>query len=102
MSTNALNTAMHPTGADTLIKPAKTQAQLHKAAEDFAAVAIGELLSPMFETVDTSDNPMDGGEGEKAWKPMMITEIAKQIARGDALGLTEPVYQQMLRMQERK
>jgi len=30
----------------------------------------------------------------------MISEIAKQISRSGGLGLTEPVYQQMLRLQE--
>jgi len=80
--------------------PQATQAKLRHAAEDFASVALNELLSPMFETVDTSQDEFGGGAGEKAFKPMMIAEIAKQIARSGGLGLAEPVYQQMLRLQE--
>jgi Rod binding domain-containing protein len=81
--------------------PQATQTKLRHAAEDFASVALTELLSPMFDTVDTSQDELGGGgAGEKAFKPMMIAEIAKQIARTGALGLTEPVYQQMLRLQE--
>ena len=74
--------------------------KLHRAAEDFAAVALGELLSPMFDTVDTSQGLFGGGAGEAAFKPMLVSEIAKQIAHAGGLGLAEPVFQQMLRMQE--
>jgi Rod binding domain-containing protein len=31
---------------------------------------------------------------------MLVAEIGKQIARSGGLGLAEPIYQQMLRMQE--
>ncbi len=75
-------------------------AKLHKAAEDFAAVALGEMLNPMFDTVDTADGLFGGSAGEAAFKPMLVAEIAKQIARSGGLGLAEPIYQQMLRMQE--
>jgi len=75
-------------------------AKLHRAAEDFAAVALGEMLNPMFDTVDTAGGLFGGGAAEATFKPMMIAEIAKQIARSGGLGLAEPIYQQMLRMQE--
>ena len=75
--------------------------KVHKAAEDFAAVALNELLSPMFETVDNSSDLFGGGAGEQTFKPMLVNEFAKQIARAGALGIAEPVYQQMLRLQEK-
>ena len=77
-----------------------TQIKLRKAAEDFTAVALNELLKPMFDTTDTAGGPFGGGPAEEQFKPMMISEIAKQIARSGGLGLAEPVYQQMLRLQE--
>jgi Rod binding domain-containing protein len=80
--------------------PPPNEAKLRQAAQDFAAVALGEMLSPMFDTIDTSAGLFGGGAGEAAFKPMLISEIAKQIARQGGLGLAEPVYQQMLRMQE--
>ncbi len=93
-----MSTSITPPAAPS---PAPANAQkLHKAAEDFAAVALGELLSPMFDTVDSSNGLFGGGAGEAAFKPMLVSEIAKQIARTGGLGLAEPVYQQMLRMQE--
>jgi Rod binding domain-containing protein len=63
-------------------------------------MAIGQLLQPMFDTVDTSKGSFGGGPGEEAWKPMLVQEFAKQIAAHGGLGLAKPVYDAMLRMQE--
>lgn len=65
-------------------------------------MALGQMLAPMFDTVDTSRGPFGGGEGEAAWKPMMVTELAKALCRAGGIGLAQPVMQQMLRMQEAK
>ncbi len=70
-----------------------------KAAQQFEAMAIGQLLQPMFDTVDTSKGVFGGGAGEEAWKPMLVQEFAKQIAAHGGLGLAKPVYDAMLRMQ---
>jgi Rod binding domain-containing protein len=77
-------------------------AAVMKAARDFEAMAIGQLLQPMFDTVDTAHSQFGGGAGEAAWRPMMVQEIAKQIAGHGGLGLAKPVYDAMLRMQEGK
>jgi len=77
-------------------------AKIAKAAQDFEAMAIGQLLQPMFDTVDTANSAFGGGSGEEAWKPMLVQEIAKQIAAHGGLGLAKPVYDAMLRMQESK
>jgi Rod binding domain-containing protein len=79
--------------------PQDVQAKLRKAAEDFTAVALNELLKPMFDTAPSAGGPFSGGAAEEQFKPMMVSEIAKQIARSGGLGLEEPVYQQMLRLQ---
>ena len=75
-------------------------AKMQRAAQDFEAMALNQLLAPMFETVDTSRGLFGGGEGEQAWKPLMVQEMAKGIARAGGLGLAKPVMEQMLRMQE--
>lgn len=84
------------------VAPAQPDARIRKAAEEFEAMALGQMLAPMFDTVDTSRGPFGGGEGESAWKPMMVTELAKALARAGGIGLAQPVMQQMLRMQEAK
>jgi Rod binding domain-containing protein len=80
--------------------PAVDTAKLMKAARDFEAMAIGQLLQPMFDTVDTSRGRFGGGSGEAAWKPMLVQELAKQVEAHGGLGLTGPIYSAMLLMQE--
>ncbi len=80
---------------------AVNRAQLDKAAQDFTAVALGEMLKPMFDTVDESGGMFGGGPGEQTWRPMMIDEIAKAMARQGGLGLSGPVTQAMLQIQEK-
>jgi Rod binding domain-containing protein len=77
-------------------------AKVWKAARDFEAMALGEFLKPMFGTVDSKNNIFSGGDAEKTWKPMIIDEIAKQIAASGGLGLAGPIHDAMLKMQEGK
>ena len=95
---------MPPQMTAPLTRPAMPSdpAKIAKAAQDFEAMAIGQLLQPMFDTVDTANSAFGGGAGEEAWKPMLVQEIAKQIAAHGGLGLAKPVYDAMLRMQESK
>lgn len=83
--------------------PAPPAAQIQKirqAAQEFEAMTIGQLLAPMFETVDHSKTMFGGGDGEAAWRPMMVTAIAKHMAAHGGIGLAQPILQQMLRLQE--
>ena len=63
-------------------------------------MALGQMLAPMFETVDQSKGMFGGGDGEAAWKPLWVKELAKHVAAHGGLGLAGPVMQQMLRLQE--
>lgn len=89
-----------PPGAAHLPKPPADPAKLEQTARDFEAMAIGQLLQPMFDTVDTAQGLFGGGAGEQAWKPMLVQEYARQIAAHGGLGLAKPIYEQMQRMQE--
>ena len=87
------------TGAGSSIAPAQL-ARMQKAARDFEANALGQLLEPMFNTVDMSKSKFGGGPGEATWRPMMVQEMAKSIAKGGGIGIAQPVLTQMIRMQE--
>ena len=83
--------------------PATSPAQLQKiqkAAQDFESMAIGQLITPMFQTVDHSKTMFGGGDGEEAWRPMYINALSKQMAANGGIGLAGPIMQQMLHMQE--
>ena len=77
-----------------------TTARFWKAAQEFEAMVLGQLIGPMFATVDTSKGPFGGGTAEEAWRPMLSQEIGKHMARGSGFGLAVPVFRQMLLTQE--
>lgn len=87
-----------PTAASRLSQSVDPQ-KVAKAANDFEAMAIGQLLQPMFDSVDTANNALGGGAGEEAWKPMLVQAFATQIVSRGGLGLAKPVYDAMLQMQ---
>jgi peptidoglycan hydrolase FlgJ len=63
-------------------------------------MAIGEMLKPMFDTVDSSGGMFGGGAGEAAWRPMLVETISKQRAQHGGLGLADAIYQALMRRQE--
>ena len=87
-----------PPPASTL--PPERVSKLMQAAQDFEAMALGQLLAPMFETVDTAHSEFGGGEAESTWRPMLVDAIGKQIAAHGGLGIAAPVFAAMLHAQE--
>jgi flagellar protein FlgJ len=85
----------------TTLPPAQVQ-KAWKAAQDYESMTLNQFLTPMFDTIDTSGGPFGGGQGEQAWKPMMIENIAKGLEKAGGLGLADPVFRQMIHMQEVK
>ena len=83
----------------TSLAPAQVQ-KAWSAAQDFEAMALGQFLAPMFDTVDLASGPLGGGQGEQAWRPMLVDAMAKQIARAGGVGIAQPVFRQMIQMQE--
>jgi flagellar protein FlgJ len=81
---------------------AASQASIAKSAHDFEAMAIAQFLQPMFNTVDPSKGLFGGGEGEAAWRPMMVEQLAKQLANHGGLGLAKQIQAAMERAQENK
>ncbi|GAA4491381.1 rod-binding protein [Gluconacetobacter tumulicola] len=82
-------------------QPDSTQTeQARKAAVSFESVTIGELLQPMFDTVDTSDGMFGGGAAEKQFRSLQVLELGKQIANNGGIGIADSVYRQILAMQE--
>ncbi len=92
-----MSVAIQP--AVSTLAPDRT-ARLWRAAQDFEAMAIGQLLQPMFETVDTAHAAFGGGEAEATWRPMLVDAIGKQMAANGGIGLAVPVFNAMLRAQE--
>ena len=69
-----------------------------KVAEEFEAMFIAQMLAPMFEALDT-DGPTGGGSAERAFRPMLVDEYAKEMGKQGGIGLADQVYTEILRMQ---
>jgi len=78
----------------------QTPEALARAAQAFEATTLAQLFEPMFDTVDSAHGAFGGGDGEAAWKPMLVDALAKQVAANGGLGLAAPVLRQMMQMQE--
>ena len=75
-------------------------ARTREAAKRFEAMAIGEMLKPMFDTLDTSGGPFGGGAGEAAWRPMLVETIGEQMARHGGIGLADAIFRALMQRQE--
>ena len=97
MTIAAVPASVAPAARESEVNP-----KVVKAAQDFEAMTIGQLLQPMFDTVDQSQGLFGGGAGESNFKPMLVSEMAKQVESHGGFGLAEGIYQQMLKMQEKQ
>ena len=91
--------AVGAAAANTTAGDAPGDAKVWQAAQNFEAMAIGQLLAPMFDTDDIAHSLFGGGDASR-WRPMLVDAISKQIEARGGFGLAQPVYAAMLRAQE--
>lgn len=77
-----------------------TMAQVEKVAVEFEAMFLSAMLQPMFEKLKTGNGLFGGGNGEDMFRPMLIDEYAKSMARSGQVGIAKSIREQMLRLQE--
>ncbi len=92
------------TASLTRFKPSSAEMALtdqgaKRVAQEFEAMFLSEMLSPVFESVDT-DGLFGGGEGEKIFRSLMVQEYGKAIAQSGGVGIAESVQREILKMQE--
>lgn len=87
--------AIAPPAAAAAATPA-----MRRAAQDFEAQALSQLLAPAFATVDPSRGTFGGGPAEAQWRPMLLDAMAGAAARGGrGIGLADAVLRNMLQRQ---
>jgi Rod binding domain-containing protein len=74
-------------------------AQVRAAAEEFEAVFLAEMLSPIFDGLE-SGGLFGGGPGEGIYRSLMVREYAAAIARSDGIGIADAVQREILKLQE--
>ena len=73
---------------------------LRRAARAFEAQALGQLLQPIFATLQPGRSAFGGGMAEAQWQPMLVDAMAQSITgSGRGLGLADAVLREMLRWQ---
>lgn len=91
--------ALNATGAPPVL-PVATAAQMakaHKSAQDFESSFLQVMMGEMFQGV--SSGPMDGGEGEAAFKSFMTDAFANAIAKHGGVGLSRTLTHELLKLQ---
>ena len=81
------------------MKVAKDKKSIQSAAQNFEALYMNEMMSYMFEGIET-DGPFGGGRGEEIFRSLMIEQYGKKIAASGQTGISATLATEMLKMQE--
>ena len=71
--------------------PAVDEAALRRAAQDFEATFLAEMLKPMGAA--TARQSFGGGIGEEQYASFMLEEEAKAMVRKGGIGLSESIFE---------
>ncbi|WP_303672574.1 rod-binding protein [Vampirovibrio chlorellavorus] len=74
------------------------QKKLKKAAQEFEAIFVQQMLDAMDKTIDRKDSFLNGGSSEEYFRSMLNEEISKSMTTkqgGSGFGLAESIYRQM-------
>ena len=82
-----------PQGADP------RQAELRRAAEEFEAIFLAQMMAPMFEGLDT-EGLGGGGMGEEIFRPMLIERYAEALSQAGGVGIADSIVRELMRLQE--
>ena len=82
-------------------KPNADPKAIRASAEEFEAVFVSQMLTHMFESVET-DPLTGGGSGEEVFRSLLVNEYGKSIAKSGGIGIADHVQREMLRLQENK
>lgn len=92
-------TATTPILPASLPKSPASMAAIDKTAKEFEGMFVSEMLSHMFEGLDT-DPMFGGGHGEEMFRSMLVSEYGKMIADAGGLGVSDSIRKTMIEIQE--
>jgi flagellar protein FlgJ len=86
------------------VKPIdKNTKNVHEAAVKFEGLFMNEMLSHMFEGVNSTDNsPINGGHGEEVFRSLLTEQYGKLVSESGQTGLSKQIEKEMLKMQEQQ
>lgn len=74
---------------------------IDKAAQDFEAEFLSQMLESMFKGIKT-DGPFGGGHAEEMMRSFMLQEYGKVMAASGGVGIADAVKRELLHAQEGK
>jgi Rod binding domain-containing protein len=74
-------------------------AKMRTTAEGFETMFLNQMFELMGESVQ-ADPTFGGGQAENIFRSMLSEQYAKQMAKGGGIGISNAVYQEMVRLQE--
>jgi Rod binding domain-containing protein len=72
----------------------KAPDRIRLVAEEFESVFIAQMFNAMFQGIPT-EGLTKGGPSERIFRNMMITEVAKQTAHTQSIGIADAVEAQL-------
>lgn len=75
--------------------------KINQAAMDFEAVYISQMLTPMFDGIQT-DGMFGGGNAENIYRSMMVEEYGKMMAANGGIGLADAVKASIIEIQSKQ
>lgn len=78
---------------------AKNKLQVQRAAKEFEAMFMTEMLNHMYTDIET-DGPFGGGHGEEVFRSFMIEQYGRMVADSGNTKISDTLAREMLRMQE--
>lgn len=80
-------------------QPDRAAGGFAEAAQDFEAMFLAQMLTPMFETLAT-DGPFSGGSAEQIYRSVLVQEYGKIVAKAGGIGVADGVARELLKLQE--
>ena len=77
-------------------QPERLKAQREKAATDFEALLLQQMVQSMWKTVPT-EGMLSGSNEEGMYRDMLSEQFAQELAQGQSLGLKDAVLGEMMK-----
>lgn len=92
--------AAAPAAIANVQTPQQVPPAVRKAADDFEAMFLSEMLGHMFSEIPVNEM-FGGGAGEKIFRSLLVNEYSKNMVKAGGIGISAAVQQEILSLQER-
>jgi Rod binding domain-containing protein len=84
--------------AEPLAPAIDKNSRAYKAAQEFEAVFLSQMVAQMHSGLD-AQGPFAGGFAEETYRSLLDQEIGRQMAATGGVGIADAVYAEMIKLQ---